>query len=133
MMTTSSVVGRSKPGYGLCPALSFNDLHHPCCGGGRAELGPVIGAEVVAAIGEVASAEEIASADDAVSVTCAAVLRLVGFNRWFSSPLRGREQGPSSGSICPGAIAATVLPSETKVVVALLSASHSEFIVPLAL
>jgi hypothetical protein len=28
---------RSKPGYGLCPALSFKDLHHPCWGGGRAE------------------------------------------------------------------------------------------------
>jgi hypothetical protein len=35
--TTSSVVERSKPGYGLCPALSFKDLHHPCWGGGRAE------------------------------------------------------------------------------------------------
>jgi hypothetical protein len=35
MMTTRSVVGRSKPGCGLCPALSFKDLHHPCCGGGR--------------------------------------------------------------------------------------------------
>jgi hypothetical protein len=34
---TSSMVGRSKPGYGLCPALSFKDLHHPCCGRGRAE------------------------------------------------------------------------------------------------
>jgi hypothetical protein len=39
MMTTSSMVGRSKPGCGLCPALSFKDLHHPCCGGGRAEPG----------------------------------------------------------------------------------------------
>jgi hypothetical protein len=38
-MTTSSMVGRSKPGCGLCPALSFKDLHHPCCGGGRAEPG----------------------------------------------------------------------------------------------
>jgi hypothetical protein len=37
MMTTSSMVGRSKPGCGLCPALSFKDLHHPCCGEGRAE------------------------------------------------------------------------------------------------
>jgi hypothetical protein len=36
-VTTSSVVGRSKPGCGLCPALSFKDLHHPCWGGGRAE------------------------------------------------------------------------------------------------
>jgi hypothetical protein len=39
MKTTSLVVGRSKPGCGLCPALSFKDLHHPCCGGGRAEPG----------------------------------------------------------------------------------------------
>jgi hypothetical protein len=39
MVTTSSMVGRSKPGCGLCPALSFKDLRHPCCGGGRAEPG----------------------------------------------------------------------------------------------
>jgi hypothetical protein len=39
MMTTSLLVGRSKPGCGLCPALSFKDLHHPHCGGGRAEPG----------------------------------------------------------------------------------------------
>jgi hypothetical protein len=37
-VTTSSMVGTSKPGCGLCPALSFKDLHHPCWGGGRAEL-----------------------------------------------------------------------------------------------
>jgi hypothetical protein len=36
-VTTSSMVGRSKPGCGLCPALGFKDLHHPCWGGGRAE------------------------------------------------------------------------------------------------
>jgi hypothetical protein len=40
MMTTSSVVGRSKPGCGLCPALSFKDLHRPRWEGGRGELGP---------------------------------------------------------------------------------------------
>jgi hypothetical protein len=40
MMTTSLVVGRSKPGCGLCPALSFKDLHHPDWEGGRGELGP---------------------------------------------------------------------------------------------
>jgi hypothetical protein len=40
MVTTSSRVGRSKPGCGLCPALSFKDLHHPCWGGGRGEPGP---------------------------------------------------------------------------------------------
>jgi hypothetical protein len=36
-VTTSLIVGRSKPGCGLCPALSFKDLHHPCWGGGQAE------------------------------------------------------------------------------------------------
>jgi hypothetical protein len=36
-VTTSSMVGRSKPGCGFHPALSFKDLHHPCWGGGRAE------------------------------------------------------------------------------------------------
>jgi hypothetical protein len=41
MVTTSSMVGRSKPGCGLCPALSFKDLHHPCWGGGRGKSGPV--------------------------------------------------------------------------------------------
>jgi hypothetical protein len=39
-VTTSSMVGRSKSGCGLCPALSFKDLHHPCWGGGRGEPGP---------------------------------------------------------------------------------------------
>jgi hypothetical protein len=37
MVTTSSMVGRSKPGCGLYPTLSFKDLHHPCWGGGRVE------------------------------------------------------------------------------------------------
>jgi hypothetical protein len=40
MVTTSSMVGRSKPGCGLCPALSFKDLHHPCWRGGRGEPEP---------------------------------------------------------------------------------------------
>jgi hypothetical protein len=39
-VTTILKVGRSKPGCGLCPALSFKDLHHPCWGGGRGEPGP---------------------------------------------------------------------------------------------
>jgi hypothetical protein len=34
------MVGRSKPGYGLCPVLSFKDLHHPSWGGGRGKSGP---------------------------------------------------------------------------------------------
>jgi hypothetical protein len=37
-MTTSLVVGRSKPGCGLPPVLSFKDVHHPCWEGGCAEL-----------------------------------------------------------------------------------------------
>jgi hypothetical protein len=36
-VTTSLMVGRSKPGCDLRPTLSFKDLHHPCWGGGRAE------------------------------------------------------------------------------------------------
>jgi hypothetical protein len=36
-VTTSSMVGRSEPGCGLCPVLSFKDLHHPCWGGERGE------------------------------------------------------------------------------------------------
>jgi hypothetical protein len=39
MVTVGLVVGRSKPGCSLCPALSFKDVHHPRCGGGRAEPG----------------------------------------------------------------------------------------------
>jgi hypothetical protein len=38
-VTTSSMVGRSEPGCGLCPALSFKDLHHPCWGRERGEPG----------------------------------------------------------------------------------------------
>jgi hypothetical protein len=36
-VTTSLMVGRSKPGCDPCPALSFKDLHHPGWGGGRTE------------------------------------------------------------------------------------------------
>jgi hypothetical protein len=39
-VTTSSMVGRRKPGCGLRSTLSFKDLHHPCWGGGRGEPGP---------------------------------------------------------------------------------------------
>jgi hypothetical protein len=37
-VTTSSWVGRSKPGCDLGPTLSFKDVRHPRWGGGRAEL-----------------------------------------------------------------------------------------------
>jgi hypothetical protein len=40
-VTTSSWVGRSKPGCSLCPSLSFKDVHHQCWGGECAELGSV--------------------------------------------------------------------------------------------
>jgi hypothetical protein len=39
--TTSPWMGRSKPGCGLCPSLSFKDVHHQCWGGECAELGSV--------------------------------------------------------------------------------------------
>ena len=54
------------------------------------------------------TAAVVASADEAVSATCAPGLRLFGFNGWFSSPMRGRERGPFSSSVCPEAIAVVV-------------------------
>jgi hypothetical protein len=54
------------------------------------------------------TAAVVASADGTVSATCAPGLRLFGFNGWFSSPVRGRERGPFSSSVCPEAIAAAV-------------------------
>jgi hypothetical protein len=50
----------------------------------------------------------VASAGETVSASCALDLRLFGFNGWFLSPVRGRERGPFSGSVCPEAIAAAV-------------------------
>jgi hypothetical protein len=54
------------------------------------------------------TAAVVASVDETVSATCARGLRLFGFNGWFSSPVRGRERGPFSGSVGPEAIAAAV-------------------------
>jgi hypothetical protein len=221
--------GEKQAGCGLCPALSFKDLHHPCWGGGRGKSGPAsawaddpllppasgggrhppamrgkanccclarvqhsvlrrgdcgqlhrgvaqhvvrreggtrvlgwsrsrsrgengsedlpvcfgaavarwcgVGGQVAAVVGaEVVAIGEGFSVDDTVSATCASGLRLFGFNGWFSSPARGRERGPSSGSVRPGAIAVVVLPSETEVVAALSMqrspASHPELVVP---
>jgi hypothetical protein len=39
-MTTSLVVGRSKPGCGLSPTLTFKDVHQPRCGGWQVEPRP---------------------------------------------------------------------------------------------
>jgi hypothetical protein len=77
-----------------------------CSVGGQVAV--VVGAEVVVAIGEASSAETVASADETVGATCTLDLRLFGFNGWFSSPVRGRERGPFSSSVCPEAIAAAV-------------------------
>jgi hypothetical protein len=106
------------------------------CGVGG-QVAAVVGAEVVVAIGEAASAEAVASTDETIRGTCAPDLRLFGFNGWFSSPVRGRERGPFSSSVCPKAIAAAVLSPETEVVAALLvqrsPAIHLEFVIPQAL
>jgi hypothetical protein len=77
------------------------------CGVGG-QVAAVVGAEVVVAIGEASSAEAVASTDETVSATCAPDLRLLGFNGWFSSLVRGRERGPFHNSVCPEAIAAAV-------------------------
>jgi hypothetical protein len=66
-----------------------------------------VGGQVDAAVSaEVVAAGEGFSVDEIVGVTCAPGLRLFGFNGWFSSPARGHEREPSSGSVRPGAIAA---------------------------
>jgi hypothetical protein len=39
MMTAGLVAGKSEPGRGLPPTLSFKDVHHPCWGGGCTETG----------------------------------------------------------------------------------------------
>jgi hypothetical protein len=66
-----------------------------------------VGGQVDAAVGaEVVAAGEGFSADEIVSVTCAPGLRLFGFNGWFSSPMRGHEREPFSGSVRLRAIAA---------------------------
>jgi hypothetical protein len=59
-------------------------------------------------LGRLPLAEAVASTDETVSATCALDLRLFGFNGWFSSPVRGRERGLFSSSVCPEAIAAAV-------------------------
>jgi hypothetical protein len=38
-VTTSPWVGRSKPGCGLCPSLSFKDVHHQCWEGSAPSWG----------------------------------------------------------------------------------------------
>jgi hypothetical protein len=66
-----------------------------------------VGGQVDAAIGaEVVAAGEGFSADEIVGAICAPGLWLFGFNVWFVSSTRGHEREPSSGSVCPGTIAA---------------------------
>jgi hypothetical protein len=68
-----------------------------CGSGGQVDV--AVGAEVV-------TAGERFSADEIVGAICVPGLRLFGFNIWFSSPVRGREREPSSGSVRPRTIAA---------------------------
>jgi hypothetical protein len=66
-----------------------------------------VGGQVDAAVGaEVVAAGESFSADEIVGAICIPGLRLFDFNIWFSSPVRGHEREPSSGSVRPGTIAA---------------------------
>jgi hypothetical protein len=111
---STRVLGRSRSRS--CGENGSEDL--PVRFGAAAARWCGVGGQVAAVVGaEVVAAGEGFSADNTVNATCALGLRLFGFNGWFSSPARGRERGPSSGSVRPGAIAAAVLPSETEVVV----------------
>jgi hypothetical protein len=66
-----------------------------------------VGGQVDAAVGaKVVAAREGFSTDEIVGAICAPGLWLFGFNSWFSSPARGQEREPSSGSVRPGTIAA---------------------------
>jgi hypothetical protein len=112
---STRVLGRSRSRS--CGENGSEDL--PVRFGASAARWCGVGGQVAAVVGaEVVAAGEGFSADNTVNATCALGLRLFGFNGWFSSPTRGRERGPSSDSVRPGAIAAAVLPSEMEVVVA---------------
>jgi hypothetical protein len=109
------VLGRSHSHS--CGEDGSEDL--PVRFGAVATRGRGVGRRVAAVVGaEVVVAGEGFSAVDTVIVTCALGLWLFGFNGRFSSPVRGHEREPSSGSVRPGAITAAVLPSKTEVVVA---------------
>jgi hypothetical protein len=62
------------------------------------QVAAVVGAEVVVAIGEAASAEAVASTDETIRATCAPDLRLFGFNGWFSSPRGDVNEGLSAAA-----------------------------------
>jgi hypothetical protein len=78
------------------------------CGVG-AQVAAVVGAEVVAAIGEAPHCRGGCSADETVSATCGRTsgsLALMACS--LPPPVWGRGRGPFHSSICPGAIAAAV-------------------------
>jgi hypothetical protein len=92
-VTTSSMVGRSKPGCGLCPVLSFKDLHHPCWGGGRGEPGPAFAWAVVPLLPPASGVETI--------------LQLCGGG--VLQPCRGRQTAAAQpGCSIPSSVRATV-------------------------
>jgi hypothetical protein len=77
------------------------------CGVG-AQVAAVIGAEVVAAIGEVSHCRGGCLYRRDRQCHLWPALRLFGFNGLFSPPVWGRGRGPFHSSVCPGAIAAAV-------------------------
>jgi hypothetical protein len=146
-VTTSPWVGRSKPGYGLYPSLSFNDVHHQCWGGECAELGSVSARAAFAVRGagscrvsgppvraasalllvppSAAAAGRGFSADEIVGAARGLTSNSTAF--CSSSPLEwGRGRGPYGSSIRPEVNAAAVRPPGTEVVVAAAGAGDGE-------
>jgi hypothetical protein len=95
-VTTSSMVGRSKSGYGLCPAPSFKDLHHLCWGGLRAEACLRVGWRPASSSGiwgwkpSSSSAEEASSSHagegELLLPSQGAALRPLSGRRWPAAP-----------------------------------------------
>jgi hypothetical protein len=73
-----------------------------------AQVAAVIGAEVVAAIGEASHCRGGCLRRRDRQCHLWPDLRLFGFNGLFSPPVWGRGRGPFHSSVCPGAIAAAV-------------------------
>jgi hypothetical protein len=93
-MTTSLVVGRSRPGCGLCPALSFKDLHHPCWEGGRGELGPTsvwAGRKASSSSTEEASSSHAGKANCCCLTRCSCPSSTLGDSRAARGPATSRS------------------------------------------
>jgi hypothetical protein len=109
---------RGKDGSGDLPVHFGAASAHWCGVGGQVDA--AVGAEVVAAAGEVLVA------DGVVGAICASGLQLCGLDS-LSSPLEWRRgRGPFCNSVCPEVIAAAVWPPGAKVVVAVVRAGGGE-------